>query len=429
MSVLGFDIRDYTDPQKILEDSLRQQPPLVLQSSGNGYQPPPPQPQPSVQAPVTVDNATGQPVTAPAGINPAATQQPPPVQIPGTAGPSGVNISSTPAAITRMEGVTNQDRLNAMAMVLGAVGQNNFSQVLGAAQAGLMQKERDAKEYNAQLAQLTAPKIEVKDGYANYTPPMWEVDSNGNYQPRSIGDIQADLDAFYGESGQQRPVGETYTNEQGVVISKRTNLPLNPELAALHEKRGGLTAEEAAKDYKEAMATHAELKGHYMNLATSLQDPDNPFADVSSVFGFMKMLDPRSVVREGEFQTLQNTGSVPNNIFNIFEKASTGGILNEGQQKQLLDYVNRVYDNNKAAAGEILATNKMLFEELQFDPVHLERHNPYTASLQEMRDAAGTFAQAIDLTLGDQEDEFNTLSRQDDEENPVRRRGPQTRGQ
>jgi hypothetical protein len=328
-----------------------------------------------------------------------------------------------------MEGVTNQDRLNAMAMVLGAVGQNNFSQVLGAAQAGLMEKEMKAKEYNAQLAQLTAPKIDVKDGYANYTPPMWEVDSNGNYQPRSIGDIQADLDAFYGESGQQRPVGETYTNEQGVVISKRTNLPLNPELAALHEKRGGLTAEEAAKDFKDAMATHVELKGHYMNLATSLQDPDNPYADVSSVFGFMKMLDPRSVVREGEFQTLQNTGSVPNNIFNIFEKASTGGILNESQQKQLLDYVNKVYDNNKAAAAEVLSTNKMLFEELQFDPVHLDRHNPYTATLQDMRDSAGTFAQAIDLTLGDQQDEFNTLSQQDDKENPVRRRGPQTRGQ
>ena len=31
-------------------------------------------------------------------------------------------------------------------------------------------------------------------------PPMWEVDSKGNCQPRPIGDIQADLDAFYGAS-------------------------------------------------------------------------------------------------------------------------------------------------------------------------------------------------------------------------------------
>ena len=394
MSVLGFDIRDYTDPNRILEQSLAPQPPVALQSSGNGYAPPAPQQAPPVpqQAPVTVDNTTGQQVTAPPGINPAATQQPPAVPIPGT------KAMHSPAAISPLEGVTNQDRLHAMALVLGAVGQNNFSNVLNAAQAGLMEKEIKAKEYNAKLAQMTSPSIEVKDGYANYTPPMWEVDSKGNYQPRPIGDIQADLDAFYGESGQQRPVGETYTNEQGVVISKRTNLTLNPELATLHEKRGGLTAEEAAKDYKDAMATHVEMKGHYMNLATSLQDPDNPYADVSSVFGFMKMLDPRSVVREGEFQTLQNTGSVPNNIFNIFEKASTGGILNESQQKQLLNYVNKVYDNNKAAAGEILSTNRMLFEELQFDPVHLDRHNPYTTTLQEMRDAAGTFTQGIDLT-------------------------------
>jgi hypothetical protein len=286
-----------------------------------------------------------------------------------------------------------------------------------------MQQERDAKEYNAQLAQLTAPKIDVKDGYANYTPPMWEVDSNGNYQPRPIKDIQADLNKFYGEGGETRPIGETYTNEAGVTISKRTNLPVNPEIAALHEKRGGLTAEEAASDYKEAMATHQELKGHYMNLATSLQDPGNPYADVSSVFGFMKMLDPRSVVRDSEFQTLQNTGSVPNNIFNIFEKASTGGVLNESQQKQLLNYVNKVYDNNKAAAGEILSTNRMLFEELQFDTVHLDRHNPYTSTLQEMRDAAGVYAQGATSPGTTDEDEAliaAEIAAQEEEEEAIR---------
>ena len=81
MSILGFDLRNYTDPNSILEESLTPQPPLVLQSSGNDYAPPVPQQAPPVpqQAPVTVDNSTGQQVTAPAGINPAATQQPPAV--------------------------------------------------------------------------------------------------------------------------------------------------------------------------------------------------------------------------------------------------------------------------------------------------------------------------------------------------------------
>jgi len=428
MSVLGFDIRDYTDPQKMLEDSLRPQPPLVLQSSGNNYEPPPPAPS-VTPGPVTVDNNTGQQITAPPGINPAATEQPPAVNIPGIAGPSPVNIS-TPASISPMEGVTNQDRLNAMAMVLGAVGQNNFSTVLGAAQAGLMQKERNAREYNQKLAGLTTPQLtrDPVTGVYDYEPPKWEIDSKGNYQPRSLKDIEADYEAFYGDKKSMQPIGETFQNEDGVVMSKTTGLPVNPELAALHSKRGGLTAEEAANDYKAAMTTHQELKGHYMNLATSLTDPENPYADVASVFGFMKMLDPRSVVREGEFQTLQNTGSVPDNIFNIFKKASTGEILNSGQQKQLLDYVNKTYDNNKMAADEILNANLSLFEEMQFDPAHLQRFNPYTDSLQDLRTRAGEFTpsgvasgQDPELTPSDAELIAAEIAAQQKEEEEIRR--------
>ena len=431
MSVLGFDIRDYTDPQRILEESIRAPFGTVVSPQPTAA-PATPAPAPSVPpatAPVTIDQGTGAVVNGPPGINPTATEQPPAVPIPGTAGPSGVSVS-TPASISPMEGVTNQDRLNAMAMVLGAVGQNNFSQVLGAAQAGLMQKDQKAREHNQKLAGLTTPQLDYDPvtGLYDYEPPKWEIDSKGNYVPRSLADIEADYKKFYGDKKSARPIGETYTNENGVVISKTTNLPVNPELAELHAKRGGLTAEEAARDYKEAMATHQELKGHYMNLATSLTDPDNPYADVASIFGFMKMLDPRSVVRDGEFDKLQNTGSVPNNIFNIFEKASTGGILNQSQQKQLLDYVNKVYDSNKMAADEILNANRQLFDELQFDQSHLQRFNPYSDSLQELRTRAGEFSPAptpastdVTLTVEEQALAEAAIAEQLAEEEAIRR--------
>jgi hypothetical protein len=191
MSVLGFDIRDYTDPNRILEQSLAPQSaaPQPPQSSGNGYAPPAPQQAPPVpqRAPVTVDNSTGQQVTAPAGINPAATQQPPAVPIPGTAAPSimGYQGAKIPAVIKPMEGVTNEDRVHAMAMVLGAVGQNNFSNVLNTAQTGLMQKEINAKKHNDDLAKLTVPDYSIQSGKVNYVPARYEIDSDGNYVLRS----------------------------------------------------------------------------------------------------------------------------------------------------------------------------------------------------------------------------------------------------
>jgi hypothetical protein len=92
-----------------------------------------------------------------------------------------------------MEGVTNSDRVHAMAMVLGAVGQNNFSNVMGAAQAGLMQKEQTAREYNDALKGLTTPQYAIKDGRLSYVPAQFKVDNDGNYVPRSEKAIKEDI--------------------------------------------------------------------------------------------------------------------------------------------------------------------------------------------------------------------------------------------
>ena len=202
MSVLGFDIRDYTDPQRILEESLRQ----PQQPAGDFVTAPfptaapaPLQPQPPAEAPVTVDNETGQPWIDQFAGSPIP--QTPAVDIPGIAGPTGITVgggtpassSAMPASIKPMEGVTNDDRIHAMAMVLGAVGQNNFSNVLNAAQTGLMEKEVRAREYNDKLIGLAQPQYAIRDGKLSYVPAQFEVDKDGNYVPRSQAAQEADM--------------------------------------------------------------------------------------------------------------------------------------------------------------------------------------------------------------------------------------------
>lgn len=46
--------------------------------------------------------------------------------------------------------------------------------------------------------------------------------------------------------------------------------------------------------------------------------------DVGLIYSFMKMMDPGSTVREGEFATAQQAGSVPDNIVNLYNKLVTG---------------------------------------------------------------------------------------------------------
>lgn len=53
---------------------------------------------------------------------------------------------------------------------------------------------------------------------------------------------------------------------------------------------------------------------------------ENPTAagDVALIFAFMKMLDPRSVVREGEFATAETAGSVPSQIVALYNRVREG---------------------------------------------------------------------------------------------------------
>ena len=61
---------------------------------------------------------------------------------------------------------------------------------------------------------------------------------------------------------------------------------------------------------------------------------------ISLIFGFMKMLDPGSVVREGEFATAQNAASIPDRIRNAYNRALEGTRLNP-QQREMFKSASR----------------------------------------------------------------------------------------
>lgn len=59
-------------------------------------------------------------------------------------------------------------------------------------------------------------------------------------------------------------------------------------------------------------------------------------SDLSMIFNFMKMLDPGSVVREGEFANAQNTTGIPGRILNTYNNLAAGNRLNPGQRAEFL---------------------------------------------------------------------------------------------
>jgi hypothetical protein len=61
------------------------------------------------------------------------------------------------------------------------------------------------------------------------------------------------------------------------------------------------------------------------------------FGDHALIFRYMKFLDPTSTVREGEFATVEQTGSVPDMVVNMYNKAISGQKLRPEQRQEIVN--------------------------------------------------------------------------------------------
>lgn len=71
---------------------------------------------------------------------------------------------------------------------------------------------------------------------------------------------------------------------------------------------------------------------------------DTAAGDISLIFSYMKMLDPGSVVREGEFATAQNAAGVPERVQNLYNQAINGERLNDKQRNMFTNQAEKLYD-------------------------------------------------------------------------------------
>lgn len=65
--------------------------------------------------------------------------------------------------------------------------------------------------------------------------------------------------------------------------------------------------------------------------------------DLGLIFSFMKMLDPGSVVREGEQATARNAAGVPDRIRNIYNRIITGEALGADQREDFRTQAGNIY--------------------------------------------------------------------------------------
>lgn len=111
--------------------------------------------------------------------------------------------------------------------------------------------------------------------------------------------------------------------------------------------KSAATAAELRKEYSQLPQLHDFEKvdaAYHKLLATT--DPSvepTPLRDQASIFSWMKILDPGSTVREGEYASVKNARGVPDRIRNFYNQALSGQILTPEQRNQLREASGPVY--------------------------------------------------------------------------------------
>jgi hypothetical protein len=102
-----------------------------------------------------------------------------------------------------------------------------------------------------------------------------------------------------------------------------------------------------------------DVRDAYGRIKTSGVNP-SPAGDLALIFNYMKMLDPGSTVREGEFANAQNAGSVPERIRAYWNKALEGTRLDENQRADFLERAKNLYKQSLSQAKKTESETKNL---------------------------------------------------------------------
>lgn len=87
---------------------------------------------------------------------------------------------------------------------------------------------------------------------------------------------------------------------------------------------------------------YIDIRDSYNRIIASAKDP-SAAGDMALIFNYMKVLDPGSTVREGEFATAQNSAGVPEIIRAQYNKVMSGKRLSTSQRDDFVDRAKKLY--------------------------------------------------------------------------------------
>lgn len=110
-----------------------------------------------------------------------------------------------------------------------------------------------------------------------------------------------------------------------------------------------------------------EVNNAFGRISASAKNP-SPAGDMALIFNFMKMLDPGSTVREGEYANAQNAGSAPSKLRALYNSVVDGTRLDTTQRADFVDRAGRLYAQSSNTYEQRAKQYKELATSYNLDP-------------------------------------------------------------
>lgn len=170
------------------------------------------------------------------------------------------------------------------------------------------------------------------------------------------------------------------------------------------------------KEYTAQAKPFIEVRDAFRRVETAARNP-SAAGDMSLIFNFMKILDPGSVVREGEFATAQNATGVPDRILNTYNKIISGERLNPQQRADFVNQSRKLYQTQNEQHKKLQSEFADIARGAKLDPKRVGIDLEAAAATQPP--AASVPAGAPQIGYDARTKSFNVMNPQTGEWTPV----------
>lgn len=147
------------------------------------------------------------------------------------------------------------------------------------------------------------------------------------------------------------------------------------------EGRGFTQEKQLRSEYTTEAKPFTELRTNFQKIDAASKDQTGA-SDIALVYSFMKMLDPTSVVREGEFATAEQAGGIDSRVVSLYNRVINGERLSPQVRQQFAQQASRQYEQQYKTYQKIKSKYDQLAKQYGLDPSRVAPDITYGVSVQ-----------------------------------------------